>query len=638
MKTSTCNFARVTSKSSEKRWIYVTNGSQLIRQLNELMISGRLVALDIETTGLNPWQDEILLVQLGTRTKTLVIDFKKIGVAKKHLAPLLASDRFGKLGHNLAFDCAFLEVNGLRVRGPLCDTFLASKILTAGLPETKGLNGLGACVKRALNVELENKDELQKSFIGHQGAFSDEQLDYAAQDVGDLVFDLYEAFKVQTTGQDLLHVWQLECRALPALIQMYVNGFKLNVDYYKELLVEESEFREKKKLEVIEYLNNHGVLEEYKCPLTGKLLIHPEYSGKGKGKTKGFNLASPAQLGDVLAMVGVPLKAKVNEKTGKTSYSCDKNILAFYLSDFEVLRLYKEYKNAATRTAMVEKLIGIAEDDTNHRIHARYNQMVRTGRMSCIDPNLQQIPKEKQYRKGFIAEPGNMLIICDYSQLEIRLVAEVSGDENLIDIYERGEDVHTGSAMLMTGKEADEITKEERSAAKAVNFGALYGCGAKTLRQQAISMFGILWSVEEAQEKLNQWKDAYPGVLKWQRRQGNSESLRVFTQFGRRRLLQPPKKNESNYTTNLNTPVQGLGADCMKAALAMLWEQHVKDDPTVQLVACVHDEIVLEAPHYRVDEVKSWLKECMEDAAPLVGITRVPIVAEPNAGPDWSDK
>ena len=160
---------------------------------------------------------------------------------------------------------------------------------------------------------------------------------------------------------------------------MYVNGFKLNVDYYKELLVEESEFREKKKLEVIEYLNNHGVLEEYKCPLTGKLLIHPEYSGKGKGKTKGFNLASPAQLGDVLAMVGVPLKAKVNEKTGKTSYSCDKNILAFYLSDFEVLRLYKDYKNAATRTAMVEKLIGIAEDDANQRIHARYNQMVRTG-------------------------------------------------------------------------------------------------------------------------------------------------------------------------------------------------------------------------------------------------------------------
>jgi hypothetical protein len=100
MKTSTWNCAPVTSKSSEKRWIYVTNGSQLIRQLNELMISGRLIALDIETTGLNPWEDEILLIQLGTRTKTLVIDFQKIGVAKKHLAPLLASDRFGKLGHN----------------------------------------------------------------------------------------------------------------------------------------------------------------------------------------------------------------------------------------------------------------------------------------------------------------------------------------------------------------------------------------------------------------------------------------------------------------------------------------------------------------------------------------------------------
>ena len=628
----------MTSQFSDKRWIYVTNGSQLIRQLNELMISGRLIALDIETTGLNPWKDKILLVQLGTRSKTLIIDWQKIGPAKKHLQPILESSNFGKLGHNLAFDCAFLEVNGLKVRGPLCDTYLGSKVLTAGLPETKGLNGLGACVKRALDKELENKDELQKSFIGHEGPFSDEQLEYAAQDVGDLIFDLYEAFKIQTTGQDLLHVWQLECRALPALIQMYVNGFKLNVWYYKELLETETKFREEKKLDVINYLNQHGVLDEYKCPLTGKLLIHPETSGKGKGKTKGFNLGSPAQLGTVLAMLGVPLKGKTSEATGKTTYSCDKNVLAFYLSEFEVLRLYKEYKKAATRTAMVEKLMTIANEDDNRRIHARYNQMVRTGRMSCVDPNLQAIPKEKRYRQGFVAEQGNHLVICDYSQLEIRLVAEVSGDQNLIDIYERGEDVHTGSAMLMTGKGRDEITKDERSAAKAVNFGALYGCGAKTLRQQAISMFGMLWSVEEAQEKLDQWKAAYPGVLKWQRRQGNSESLRVFTQFGRRRLLQRPKKDESNYTTNLNTPVQGLGADCMKAALALLWEQHVKNDPEVKLVACVHDEVVLEAPQYRVEEVKSWLKECMEDAAPLVGITRVPIVAEPNAGPDWSDK
>jgi len=114
--------------------------------------------------------------------------------------------------------------------------------------------------------------------------------------------------------------------------------------------------------------------------------------------------------------------------------------------------------------------------------------------------------------------------------------------------------------------------------------------------------------------------------------------LEVFTQFGRRRILQRPKKGESNFTTNLNTPIQGLGADCMKAALALLWEQHLAHDPEIKLVACVHDEVILEAPAYRVDEAKTMLKECMEDAAPMVGITTVPIIAEPSSGPDWSDK
>ena len=151
-------------------------------------------------------------------------------------------------------------------------------------------------------------------------------------------------------------------------------------------------------------------------------------------------------------------------------------------------------------------------------------------------------------------------------------------------------------------------------------------------------MFGILWTVEEAKEKLDAWKQAYPGVVDWQRRQGNNEELEVRTKFGRRRILMPCKKGESNFTTNLNSPIQGLGADCLKAALALLWEQHLCDDPEIKLIACIHDEIILEAPKEREDYVKRILKECMEDAAPLVGIVSVPIVAEPSAGPDWSAK
>tara|TARA_B100000401_G_C52794232_1_gene715014 strand:+ start:171 stop:2057 length:1887 start_codon:yes stop_codon:yes gene_type:complete len=628
----------MTSQHSKTPWVYCTTGSQLTKALSDLILTSRLIALDIETTGLDPWHDQLLLVQLGTKEKSVIIDMRCCGNDIGPLREFLASDKWGKLGHNLSFDCSFLEVYGLPVRGQLVDTFLGSKVLTSGLPEKAGLNSLAACSEKFLGKRLEEKTQLQKSFIGHLGEFTDAQLEYAAADVGPILWGVYESIRLTCISQNLEHVWQLECRALPAFIQMYVNGFKLDVAYYSELLAEDRTFREQKKHEVIEYLNQHGVLEEYKCPVSGELLIHPHFYGRGKNKVKGFNLGSPAQLGVALAMVGVPLKRKVDSK-GKESYSCDKNILAFYLADFEVLRIYKDYKEAAVACSYTEKLIKIAKDYPNNRIHARYNQLVRTGRASCSNPNLQQLKRGPKYRKGFLAEINRILCVADYSQLEIRLVTEVSGDANLLDIYLRDEDVHTGSAMLMTGKtDPESITKEERSAAKAINFGALYGAGAKTLRQQAVSMFGILWSVEEAKEKLDAWKSAYPGVIEWQRRQGNNEEPEVRTKFGRRRILMPCKKGESNFTTNLNSPIQGLGADCLKAALALLWEQHLSIDPEIKLVATCHDEIILEAPIEKEEQVKTLLKECMEDAAPLVGITSVPILADPSSGPDWSAK
>ena len=599
------------------------------------MLTGRLIAFDVETTGLDPFHDQLLLIQLGTRTKRIVIDCRKLGDGIKKLAPLLGSVDFGKLGHNIAFDCAFLEVNGLRVRGPLVDTWLGSKVDTAGLPERKGMNSLEGCAKRLLGVEL-NKEQ-QTSFIDFDGEFRDEQLQYAADDVGDVIFDVYEAMKKLLAGQDLLHVWQLECRALPAFIQMRINGLKLDIDYYKKLFVSESKFREKKKLEVVTHLDERGLLNDYKCPLTGELLIHPKCSGKGDDKVKGFNLGSPLQLGVVLAAYGVPLKKKVNEESGKVSYSCDKNIIAFYLADFEILRIYKEFKEAATACSYVEKLIDFAEKSPDGRIHARYNPLVRTGRASCSEPNLQQIKKGPEHRQGFVSETGSLLINADYSQLELRVVTEVSGDENLIEIYEKGLDVHTASASLMTGVPLEEVSKEARSAAKVFNFSCLYGAGAKTVRRQAVSQFGLMWSLEEVTEKLQSWKAAYPGLIQWQRKQGNSEDLEVFTQFGRRRLLQRPKRGESNFTTNLNTPIQGLGADCMKAALALLWEQYLAHDPEIKICACIHDEVILEAPSYRASEAEKMLKECMEDAAPLVGITTVPIIAEPSSGRSWAE-
>jgi DNA polymerase I-like protein with 3'-5' exonuclease and polymerase domains len=266
--------------------------------------------------------------------------------------------------------------------------------------------------------------------------------------------------------------------------------------------------------------------------------------------------------------------------------------------------------------------------------------------MSSRSPNCQQIPKETRYRKGLIPERMHLYVRADYSQLEARLVAEVSGDKILLGIFERGDDVHTATAQLMTGKPADQIQKSERSAAKTVSFGAIYGCSARTLRQTAISMFGITWSMEEAQEKLDAWKDSYPGIVKWHQKQGRQQILEVRTVFGRRRKLQRPRKatkanglerDESNYTRLLNSPIQGLGADVLKAALVLLWEQYLCEQSDIKLVAVVHDEIILEAPESKVEYAKQILQECMEDAAPMVGVLNVPIIAEPSSGPSWGE-
>ena len=157
-------------------------------------------------------------------------------------------------------------------------------------------------------------------------------------------------------------------------------------------------------MEVIRFMEKAGALEQYRCPLT-KLLVHPVPAKEGKTTDSNF---SPTQLGPVLVAMGVPLQAKTSEKTGKTSYSCDKNVLAFHLADHKILGLYTEYKKAATRTQMVDKLIKLAEAAPDGRIHADYNQIVRSGRMSSRDLNQQNIPKEKRYRKGFISEANRV--------------------------------------------------------------------------------------------------------------------------------------------------------------------------------------------------------------------------------------
>ena len=617
---------------------YIESGQKLkdaVLQLQTL----RLIGLDIETTGLEPFIDKITLIQLGTEEEVFIFNVEKCGAHIKELAAIISNPAISKIGQNLFFEWVFLEAYGIPLRGLLLDTMIAGKLLDLGLKKPANLEAL---VRQHLGLNMEDKKELQNSFIGFEGPFTVKQIHYAARDVY-MLFPLWRTLKAQLVNESLLYIFKLECRALPAFAAMKHNGFLLDVPYYQELYKTNIEKVAATKQVLLDKLDSKGILADYQNPETGETLFHPKWHGgtKSKPKIKGFNPASNPQMVKAFLDYGVELesKEKLDKKTGEmvTSYSIDKKAMAWLAPDYEIVRDYLEWKSIDKATSQVKGLIKDAGKYSDGRIRANYRQVgTDTGRVSCSQPNLQQIKRGDEYRKGFIAGPGNVLVIADYSQLELRIAAECSGEQRMIQAYRDGVDLHTKTAALMAGIAESEVDKTSRTAAKTYNFGALFGSGAASIRRTAAAS-GLYLTEEEAQEKLDQWKNAFPQLIGWQKTQGKTKGP-VTTLMGRRRKLTKGPNGSDKYTTRLNTQVQGTGGDCMKAALAMLHEKYLSVKPTWRLVANVHDETVMEVPEGDADEAQVILKECMESAAYEVMLIDVPIVAEPGCGKDWSAK
>jgi DNA polymerase I-like protein with 3'-5' exonuclease and polymerase domains len=257
-----------------------------------------------------------------------------------------------------------------------------------------------------------------------------------------------------------------------------------------------------------------------------------------------------------------------------------------------------------------------------------------TGRLSANEPNLQQVPKEKTFRSLFIAEPGYKLICADFSQVELRVAAELSREPRMIQAYADGRDLHTETASSIARVPLADVTKAMRTSAKIANFGLLYGAGAATFQRQALAQYGILYSMKECKEIVEGFRLAYPTLYDWQQQEGQSRSTAVFTRYGRRRIL---IGFNDKYTVRINTQVQGTAGDIAKIAMAMLWEQ-LADVPEsdARLISSVHDELVMEVREELVAEWAVTLKSCMENAGGVV-CKLTPIIAEVGIGDTWAD-
>jgi DNA polymerase-1 len=266
------------------------------------------------------------------------------------------------------------------------------------------------------------------------------------------------------------------------------------------------------------------------------------------------------------------------------------------------------------------------------RLHPHYGQIgAWSGRMSCWGPNIQQIPRERGFRECFVPPPEKKLIIADYSQIELRVAAQISGDRRMISAYGDGEDLHALTASLVSEIPVGAVTKAQRQAAKAVNFGLIFGMGAAGLRQYARQSYGVDMTPEQAGRFRDGFFKAYPGIAGWHSRIRSGKPAVEKSLLGRKFMFD----ESSGMSARYNTPVQGTAADIMKSALAKMARRVAGTG--VRIVAAVHDEILLEAGEGDSESAARMLKACME-AAGNEALADVPCVADVKIADSWADK
>ena len=634
-------------------------GIENLRRLNTCIS----IALDTETLQLQPEKGKLRLIQLGCQVQKTIVVIDCFDLEDKDWETLNSFFNNGErfwIAHNAVFDIAWLQEPGIYIRGRIGCTMLASRLLTNGIPNVS--HRLDSLMDRHLNIRI-SKEQQTSDWSAPQ--LSKEQLDYAAKDV-EVLLDLeLELDKKLAVGQ-LQAAYALECKALPALAQMWRTGLPWNPQTLEQCRVDYEHDAREMGREFIRELDN-SLPEGKKIPREGddriksleeKLSqmgnsieertvwnrelnqlyedreiadfnLRPKDEGAirlGTKKYKGFNINSPKQLLEKFeAILGFTPK-DVNDKP-----SASRQVLRNYAADHEVIQMYLTWKKTEKRRQMITSIQ--EKMDKDGFVRASYMQLgADTGRMSCIKPNNQQIPRDPTFRQCVEAPEGWKLVAADYGQMELRLAAALSNDTKMIEVFQNNEDLH-------------EVTAEaigcDRQIAKSANFGLLYGAGAEGLRNYA-GANGIKMTKEEAEEIRNNWLTTFNGIRTWQIENQNKVRKTEHHEWpeiripvsGMRRFV---KGDLNRVTIRCNTPIQGAGAAILKCALGNLWPE-VKDagEDVVKIAAAVHDEILLLVKEDVTEYWASVLREKMEEAeAKWLG--DIPALAETSVGKTWRE-
>ncbi|MDU1145448.1 DNA polymerase I [Aeromonas rivipollensis] len=581
-----------------------------------LLKAAPLFAFDTETTSLDYMEARVVGVSFAIEPgKAAYVPFGHdyLGAPTQlteqqvlgKLKPLLEDPARPKIGQNLKYDRNVLQNHGIDLQGIAFDTMLESYVLNS----TASRHDMDSLARKYLGVDTISFEEIAGKGA-KQLTFNQIELEqaapYAAEDA-DITLRLHQTLWGELSKQpELAKVFtEIELPLLPVLARMELMGTTID----PKLLHQQSQEIEVRLAE----------LERQAHELAGQE----------------FNLSSPKQLGEILFVkLGLP----VLKKTPKGAPSTAEEVLAELAETYDLPCLLMEHRGLAKlKSTYTDKLPLMIKPQTG-RVHTSYHQAVAaTGRLSSTDPNLQNIPvrneQGRRIRQAFIPSAGYKLVAADYSQIELRIMAHLSGDQGLLTAFAEGKDIHKATAAEVFGVALDAVTTDMRRSAKAINFGLIYGMSAFGLAKQ----LGI--GRAEAQKYMDLYFERYPGVLEYMertRQQAEAQGY-VETLFGRRLYLPDIKSRNAGLRkaaerAAINAPMQGTAADIIKRAMIAVdgWIRGITDG-SIHMLMQVHDELVFEIREEKLEEYIALIKEKMSAAAEL----HVPLVVEAGTGDNW---
>ena len=588
----------------------IVNNASELQELVAYLTTFAEFCFDTETTGVDPNTCRIVGMSFSAEPfKAWYLPFGDANRAEyvKILRPLFENEAIAKIGQNIKFDLMVLAKLGIAVRGKRLDTMLMHYLL-----DSESRHNMDFLAERYLNyspISIETligkgAKQLTMDMVGVERV-----AEYAAEDA-DVTLRLKHVLYPEVEKMAMLDLYHnIEAPMIDVLAAMEMAGVTVDCEALARYAVELREMLQRLESEVREMAGEPAL-----------------------------NINSSRQLGEVLFG-----KLRITDKPKMTKtkqFSTEEEYLQGFAHDFPIVSKILEYRGVKKLlSTYVEALPELVNKETG-KIHTSYNQAVTaTGRLSSTNPNLQNIPVRdalgKPIRAAFVASDAeHTLVAADYSQIELRLMAHLSGDEALIEAFKQGEDIHAATAARLYGKGVAEVSSDERRSAKTANFGIIYGISAFGLAQR------LDISNRDAKELITNYFETYPGVKRYMDdavEKATTEGY-VETMFGRRRTLHDI--TSSNRTVRglaernaINAPIQGSAADIMKLAMVEIYRRFEAEGIRSKMIMQVHDEVVVDTLNEELESVKRIVKEAMESVASL----RVPLIAEVNSAENWLD-